>query len=96
MFQQGTGGQVQSLASSYGQTQVAAMLQIDSAEDCMNVERDDEMDDGISPWTEQSTNGIMVHHAICTCGKWQDHKYPCQHTMTHFCKGKNLSFKDIL
>ena len=62
----------------------------------MNVESDDEINDGISPWSEESTNVITVHHNICTCGKWQDHKYPCQHGMAYFQKWKNLSLKEIL
>ena len=36
-----------------GQTKVAAMLQIDSTESCINVESDDNMDNGMSPWTEE-------------------------------------------
>ena len=43
----------------------------------MNVESDDdEMDNGISPQSEESKNVFTVHQANCTCGKWQDHKYP--------------------
>ena len=49
-----------------GQTKVAAMLHIDSSEGCMDVESDDEMDDGISPWSEETTNVITVHQGICT------------------------------
>ena len=50
----------------------------------MNVESDDEMDDGICPWSEEMTNVITVHQGTCTCGRWQDHKFPCQHAMAYF------------
>ena len=79
-----------------GHPKVAAMLQIDSMEAWMNVESDDEMDDGISSQSEESTNVITVHQEIYTCEKWQDHKYPCQHAMAYFQKWKNISFKEIL
>ena len=44
-----------------GQMKVATMLLIDPSEASMNIESDDEMDDGTSPQLEESTNVITVH-----------------------------------
>ena len=32
----------------------------------------------------------------CTCGKWQEHRYPCRHGMAYFRKWEEREFKWIL
>ena len=66
------------------------MLHIDSMEALMNVLSDDEVEDSNTPWSGESTNVITVHLESYTCGKWQDHNYPCQHAMAYFQKWMNM------
>ena len=62
-----------------GNTKVASMLQVDSTEALKKVLSSDNMEDGTCPQSDESTNVITVHQASCSCKKWQDHKYLCQH-----------------
>ena len=72
---------------------MAAILLIDPMEALMNVLSDDEIEDGISAQSGESTNVITAHQESCIYGKWEDHKYPCQHAMAYFHKWRNMSFR---
>ena len=32
----------------------------------------------------------------CSCGRWQEYKYPCRYAMAYFKKGEDMSYPDIL
>ena len=42
------------------------------------------------------SNILMVDEQCCSCGKWQEYKYPCPHAMAYFQKWEELSFPRIL
>ena len=42
------------------------------------------------------TNVLMIQVKTCSCGKWQEYKYPCRHAVAYFRKWENRSFPDIL
>ena len=42
------------------------------------------------------TNALTIQKKTCSCGNWQDFKYPSRHAMAYFRKCKDMSFPDIL
>ena len=31
-------------------------------------------------------NVLTIQEKMCSCGRWQEHKFPCRHAMTYFRK----------
>jgi len=47
--------------------------------------------------TERKTRNVLhPSKKWCTCGKWQDMKFPCRHAMTYFIKWKGYQLNKIL
>ena len=42
------------------------------------------------------TNVLTIQEKTCSCGRWQEFKYPCRHVMAYFRKWEDMSFPDIL
>ena len=42
------------------------------------------------------SNVLTVADKCCSCGKWQEYKYPCTHAMAYFWKWEQLAFPMIL
>ena len=42
------------------------------------------------------TNVLTIQEKTCSCGRWQEFKYPCRHAMAYFRKWEDMSFPDIL
>ena len=42
------------------------------------------------------TNVPTIHEQCCSCGKWQEYKYPCAHAMVYLRNWMDLSFPRIL
>ena len=42
------------------------------------------------------TNVLAIEEKTCSCGKWQEYKYPCRHAMAYFREWENMSFLDVL
>ena len=51
---------------------------------------------GIEIQSRAKTNVLTVAEKCCSCGKWQEYKYPCMHTMAYFQKWEQLAFPTIL
>ena len=47
-------------------------------------------------WGKVGRHLMHVHEGCCTCGKWQDHKYPCQHAIAYLQKLRSLTLAEIL
>ena len=41
-------------------------------------------------------NIVKPRQQYCTCGKWQEHRYPCRHGMAYFWKWEEQEFKWVL
>ena len=42
------------------------------------------------------TNVLTIPEKTCSCGRWQEFKYPCRHAVAYFRKWEDMSFTDIL
>ena len=42
------------------------------------------------------TNVLTIQEKTCSCGRWQEFKYPCRHDVAYFRKWEHVSFPDIL
>ena len=42
------------------------------------------------------TNVLTIQEKTCSCGRWQEYKYPCRHAIPYFRKWEDMSFPDIL
>ena len=42
------------------------------------------------------TNVLTIQEKTCSCGRWQEFKYPCRHAMAYLRKWEDMSFPDIL
>ena len=42
------------------------------------------------------TNVLTIQEKTCSCGRWQEYKYPCRNSMAYFRKWEDMSFLDIL
>ena len=42
------------------------------------------------------TNVLTIADKCCSCGKWQEYKYPCMHAMAYLWKWEQLVFPTIL
>ena len=42
------------------------------------------------------TNVLAIEEKTCSCGKWQEYKYPCRHAMAYFRECEDMSFPDII
>ena len=42
------------------------------------------------------TNVLTIADKCCSCGKWQEYKYPCMHAMAYPWKWEQLAFPTIL
>ena len=51
----------------------------------------------IPPAPDQvKTNVLTIQEKMCSCGTWQEYKYPYIHAMDYFRKWEDMSFPDIL
>ena len=39
------------------------------------------------------TNVLNIQEKTCSCGRWQEYKYPCRHAIAYFRKWEDLSFQ---
>ena len=42
------------------------------------------------------TNVLTIQEKTCSCGRWQDCKYPCRHAVAYFRKWEAMPFLDII
>ena len=42
------------------------------------------------------TTVLNIQEKTCSCGRWQEYKYPCRHSIAYFRKWEDVSFPDIL
>ena len=42
------------------------------------------------------TNVVTIQEKTCSCGRWQEYKYPCRPAMAYFRKWEDMSFMDFL
>ena len=42
------------------------------------------------------TNVLHIQEKTCSCGRWQEYKYPCRHAIAYIRKWEDMSFPDIL
>ena len=42
------------------------------------------------------TNVLYIQEKTCSCGRWQEYKYPSRHAVAYFRKWEDMSFPDIL
>ena len=42
------------------------------------------------------TNVLTIQEKTCSCGRWQEYKYPGRHAISYFKKWEDMSFPDIL
>ena len=43
------------------------------------------------------TNALTIQEKTCSCGRWQEYKYPCRHAMAELQEmGRYMPFLDIL
>ena len=39
---------------------------------------------------------LTIQENTCSCGRWQEYKYPCRYAVAYFRKWEAMSFPDIL
>ena len=42
------------------------------------------------------TNVLTIQEKTCSCGRWQEYKYPCRHVVAYFRKWEDMLFLDTL
>ena len=42
------------------------------------------------------TNVLTIQEKTCSCGRWQEYKYPYRHAVAYFRKWEDMSFPDTL
>ena len=42
------------------------------------------------------TNVLTLQEKTCSCGRWQEYKYPCSHAVVYFRRWEDMSFLDII
>ena len=45
--------------------------------------------------TRVKTSVLTIQDKMCSCGRWQELKYPCRHAVAYFRKWEDMSFPDI-